>query len=478
MLRQELCLREERYTAEIKAARKDIAELATLIQSLQDQLTATTANTISPPYPANEDEVGEADQGPADSPQIPTPPPAPTSPVRFDNLVLGSVTTEDLISAINFEREGQREIACYGTDYQYGGKVHTAIPFPTEGPLRAVIDELGRAYGSLEGFSCLATLYRNGNSTIPWHQDDENQITQGSDIICVSIGASRSLHIRSLSGEKRYLTFPLVHGSWYVLTEEGRVNWEHCIPKEPNVREARVSLTFRRLEPIASTPKPKVTVPEIKNPATPHFPTKRVLILGDSMYPGLKREFPNRSGLQVIQRNLYRLDALEEHSHLFDGTDLVFISAGINDLTRYGHRSWSLLQKLRPMMQRLCRDHPNTVFVLNSILLTSLNWVNWHIEDTNFGLFEMALSIPNLHFLDSHEWANWLWWCGGCHVIDPRGNGVHLSTIAKHRMSRFITVHLVDWIYGGAGKLCVWKNWPIREDFVCVQGFGEGYVGI
>ena len=379
------------------------------------------------------------------------------------------------MSTIDFKREGHREIASFGCSYQYGGKYHSAIPFPTEGPLFEIREQLSQEIEGIREMSCLATLYRNGYNHIPWHQDDEEQICQDSDIVCVSLGSPRTLHIRSLSGAKVTFTHPQSHGTGYLFSRACQQNWEHCIPKEIAVKEPRVSLTFRKLSPISGTGTVTPTrIPPVQEPDIPRHPPKRVLILCDSMFSGLHRDFPaGIPGLQVVYRPLYQLTDLEKHSHLFQGTDTVFISAGINDLTRYGHRAWSLMEVVRPMIRRICTEHPGTTFVINSLLETASRttgqWVNYEVKDMNYGLFGLSDALHNLLFLDTHAEAGGLW-CRGRRVLDER-HGIHLLPTAKRTLSKSIAIHLTDHLYGGPGRWHGWRLWPLRAELRDIQGY-------
>ncbi|MBV8049936.1 MAG: alpha-ketoglutarate-dependent dioxygenase AlkB [Acidobacteriaceae bacterium] len=91
----------------------------------------------------------------------------------------------------------------------------------------------------------LCNLYRNGNDSVGLHADAEPEM--GPVIASVSLGAERLFRLRAASGgiafEQR-----LPSGSLLIMAGETQKNFKHEVPKEHAVKEARINLTFRRIE--------------------------------------------------------------------------------------------------------------------------------------------------------------------------------------------------------------------------------------
>ena len=152
--------------------------------------------------------------------------------------------------------------------------------------------------------------------------------------------------------------------------------------------------------------------------------------------------------------------------HLFENefsyTDFVFISAGVNDLSRYGWNGASLSQYFKNLLKK----YPKTQFIFNSVLLTNRSWLNKDIEKLNNELFHFSLNPKsNLWFYDSHHIAHTLG-KRGFQVLETnsrRANGVHLT----YRVTDEIRANIIYCL----SVLCVDKigdlrtNWPLRHEF-------------
>lgn len=117
---------------------------------------------------------------------------------------------------------------------------------------------------------CLIQLYRSGNDYISEHSDKTLDIVRGSSIVNVSLGALRTMRLRtkksgSASGgdgeegaSRRTQLVPMPHGSVFILGQASNMAWLHGI--NPDKRPAlerneaelafggeRISLTFRHI---------------------------------------------------------------------------------------------------------------------------------------------------------------------------------------------------------------------------------------
>jgi alkylated DNA repair dioxygenase AlkB len=102
----------------------------------------------------------------------------------------------------------------------------------------------------------LLNRYKNGDSYIGAHRDDEKELGDNPTIACVSFGTERNLvfapykfiplpEADPLPLVKGKLPIPLKHGSLCVMLDKTNTYWTHCIPPKKNIEIPRVSLTFR-----------------------------------------------------------------------------------------------------------------------------------------------------------------------------------------------------------------------------------------
>jgi len=92
----------------------------------------------------------------------------------------------------------------------------------------------------------LVTLYENGHAKIGAHMDNEQDLDPETPIVALSFGAKRNLIFQRKGFQS--VTLPLEHGSLYVMNPPTNQMWKHSIPYESDVKEPRISLTFRRIK--------------------------------------------------------------------------------------------------------------------------------------------------------------------------------------------------------------------------------------
>jgi alkylated DNA repair dioxygenase AlkB len=126
-----------------------------------------------------------------------------------------------------------------GVIYQYADKIHNSHPWtPT---LQALRERVFTASGATFN-GVLLNLYRDGDDAVGWHADDEANL--GPVIASLSLGATRTFSVRPRpAGEASPL--PLAAGTLLVMDAPFQQEWQHAVLAEPEVREARLNLTFR-----------------------------------------------------------------------------------------------------------------------------------------------------------------------------------------------------------------------------------------
>ena len=402
-----------------------------------------------------------------------------TDPVRVLDLSFQDIEIGTILECFDMKKVGSRKVGYIGsTEYQYGGIRHPPTPYPSNQILDGIFDELRNCLQDPEitkdNFSTMATLYETGTDWLPYHSDDEEHIAHDSNIITISLGATREVKFRSITGTVRELTLPLPHGCVHVMTKLSQEHWEHCIPKH-STEEKRLSLTFRRLSQGASSQppppiqRPTSVPPPIEDPTpTPAQEQSRILFLTDSIHKSFPVEnFPEHSKIQCIKRVNWELHKIDKYEHLFNQSDIVFISCGINDLSRYSNKfnAENLIYFLRSKLNVWKTKYPDTKFVLNSLLCTRFNWLNVEIKKYNRMLFELSMDYycQGVYYFDSWNIARDLW-NKNFYVLNPNGNGIHIHHRASQTIHKCVIENIVKLKVGGfegSGQ-----SWPIRKEFL------------
>ena len=247
------------------------------------------------------------------------------------------------------------------------------------------------------------------------HHDNENSIVEGTDIITVSFGATRTMRFNNVVGAQQDLNIKLEHGSVYVMSRASQSVWRHGLVSEPGVTESRISLTFRRLtEPQPASPSDteheqsmnRSSVPPIAPPGTRPIDNdspKRILFLTDSIHSDtpeyLLEQVPNHV---CVKRKLYKLSDIDGWAPQFAHADIVLISCGVNDLSRYSFTAHSLADVVSSRFKQYTQLYPNTKFIFNTVLRSrGYPWLNHEINEFNKLMFYMCQNTRNLSFFDS-----------------------------------------------------------------------------
>ncbi len=318
--------------------------------------------------------------------------------------------------------------------YPYGNTEHVPKVYPDTPIFKKISSAITQhdPNFSLDKYTCLVTRYQNGEAFIPAHSDDEHCIVPDSNIYTVSIGAKRTLVCHKTMGPLSEREYELTDGSVHVMSAASQLCWQHGIPPRKSCNDARVSFTFRLLDGNAKPP-PKKHIPPIRENAPLDQPgrKKKVLFLSDSVNRGLNTHLFRGTGLVCIKRpNLFQLSQLDKYECEFEHCDYVVISAGINDLSRYGHTSESLSRLLCDKLRYFMCKYPDTVFIFNSVLRTNYDWLNRQVDRFNRSIFDFSLEVypKNLYFLDTHCRLIKSPSCTlGLGVISPGGNGIHIT---------------------------------------------------
>jgi len=191
----------------------------------------------------------------------------PGAEIYYESVFLSPEEGTELFNALlancawqrrstSFRSPVPRDEAYYGdpgTDYTYSRREYKPLPWIPE--LLALKDRVERAtppaaYANLQlpelGYNAaLCNLYRNGNDSVGLHADREPEM--GPVIASVSLGAERLFRLKRHDGSVA-LSERLPHGSLLIMAGATQKSFKHEVPKEPHIIEARINLTFRRIE--------------------------------------------------------------------------------------------------------------------------------------------------------------------------------------------------------------------------------------
>ena len=393
--------------------------------------------------------------------------------------------------SINFNtRVGSRDTAYFGNvGYTYAKISHKPQPYPNLPFFDTIFDSISKKDPTFtrENFSCLVTHYRDGNSVIAQHSDNEWNIDGGSMIYTLSLGETRKIEFLNYSGHVSPCSHDLVHGTVHEMSAESQKFWVHSIDREPHRNRPRISLTFRHMQP-APPPPSKPTVPPIKPPQSNDIaadlltPTdsqgrkyKRILLLTDSIISSCPPSQFNIIGpYRCIKKFNSKLSDLDNFAPEFKYTDYVILAGGINDMSRYNWTAEGLADYVCRRLTQYIKRYPKTVFIINSLLWSSRGWLNEHVDRYNKYMHTFSRDHANVHFYDAHEVLS-----EKRHSLEKilatdtnldkvNANGIHI-TIPAQRLMTFELVNFVGHLHARTNNVYTSKvyHWNpyLRAEF-------------
>jgi len=88
-------------------------------------------------------------------------------------------------------------------------------------------------------------FYRDGRDSVAPHNDHLYEIVAGNPIALISLGATRTMTIRSKARPRRILDLDLEGGSLLLMSYATQLNYDHGIPKTRAAVGPRISLALR-----------------------------------------------------------------------------------------------------------------------------------------------------------------------------------------------------------------------------------------
>ena len=169
----------------------------------------------------------------------------PTAALWFDRIVQETAWEQPRIQMFGKRVAIPRLQAWYGdpeAHYRYSGLDNRPVAW-TE--LLAEIRQRLETT-TVERFnSVLVNRYRDGQDSNGWHSDDEKELGPEPCIASLSLGATRRFLLRRRDDKTRRIEVPLSSGSLLLMWGRSQADWQHCVPKQANIAETRINLTFR-----------------------------------------------------------------------------------------------------------------------------------------------------------------------------------------------------------------------------------------
>ena len=107
---------------------------------------------------------------------------------------------------------------------------------------RSIVERLARCTFTAVGLN----LYRDGRDSVAPHNDKLHDLEDGAPIALLSLGATRTMTIRTKQSPRRRLDLDLDSGSVLIMSYETQRHFDHGIPKVRVPIGPRISLAFRR----------------------------------------------------------------------------------------------------------------------------------------------------------------------------------------------------------------------------------------
>ncbi len=130
-----------------------------------------------------------------------------------------------------------------GKAYSYSGI--SMLPDPWTNNLLKIKQRVDAAAG-VRFNSVLLSLYRTGEDSLSWHQDDERELGEDPVIASVSFGGTRSFQFKHKARKDlSKVSIDLTHGSLLIMKGPTQRFWVHQVPKTAKPVPPRINLTFR-----------------------------------------------------------------------------------------------------------------------------------------------------------------------------------------------------------------------------------------
>lgn len=131
-----------------------------------------------------------------------------------------------------------------GKAYRFSGSRFDPLPWTKElYALKLKVEE----FTEITFNSVLLNYYRNGNDSVAWHSDNEQELGPNPSIVSISLGQPRQFDFRHKTDQSGKYSLRLENGSLLIMKGDLQHHWEHRIPKSGKDSGERINLTFRTI---------------------------------------------------------------------------------------------------------------------------------------------------------------------------------------------------------------------------------------
>jgi alkylated DNA repair dioxygenase AlkB len=129
-----------------------------------------------------------------------------------------------------------------GTGYAFSGSKFDPLPWTQQlQQMRETVEAVTKTRFN----SVLLNYYRDGNDSVAWHSDDEDELGVKPIIASVSLGEVRRFDVRHKNAPQDKYSIDLENGSLLLMKGDMQHNWEHRVAKSTKPLKERINLTFR-----------------------------------------------------------------------------------------------------------------------------------------------------------------------------------------------------------------------------------------
>lgn len=140
-------------------------------------------------------------------------------------------------------------LQCWMANAGVNAQLYQKEPALPWSPLIADVKDKLESLLSFKFDYVLMNKYRDGADKIGFHRDDEADEPGKNVIASLSFGVTRKFVIKPRKGKNTNANtheYQLTHGSLIVMAGDTQIGWVHSVPPDPEVKECRINLTFRK----------------------------------------------------------------------------------------------------------------------------------------------------------------------------------------------------------------------------------------
>ena len=155
-------------------------------------------------------------------------------------------TLKDQLPWTSYSNRTKRLHCTMGRDYTFSGRTHKAHPIHPY--IQKLMDRINKDF-NLNLNSVYVNYYPDSSTGLAYHVDREEQLVEGSTVVSMSLGASRTFWFKCNS-TRREKGFLLKDGDLCIMGKDSQIKYQHGLKSEisSEVICGRISITFREFK--------------------------------------------------------------------------------------------------------------------------------------------------------------------------------------------------------------------------------------